>query len=265
MQDELVWWLYHERGVEVSRQTVGRLLQRHKWSRKSLKRISLKRNEHLRRLYLDNIRHYAAEDLVFLDESIFNEKTGWRYHGYAPIGDEARLSADIQRGRTWSICSAMALDGWLPCTGIREGYFKADDFFEWVHGQLLPALDIKGQGRPMVVILDNVSIHINNSITEAVEAAGHVIHHLPPYSPDYNPIELTFSVLKAWMKRNWVFLRQSCRNYGEFLELSIRESHCDRYARKQFKHAGGEGVYIEEEEMIKFYRYIEDDNDPESY
>lgn len=95
MQDELVWWLYHERGVEVSRQTVGRLLQRHKWSRKSLKRISLKRNEHLRRLYLDNICYYAAEDLVFLDELIFNEKTGWRYHGYAPIGDEARLSADI--------------------------------------------------------------------------------------------------------------------------------------------------------------------------
>ena len=54
----------------------------------------------------------------------------------------------------------------------------------------------------MVVILDNISIYINNSITEAIEAAGHIIYYLPLYSPDYNPIELIFSVLKAWMKQN---------------------------------------------------------------
>ncbi|OJJ52068.1 hypothetical protein ASPSYDRAFT_1170516 [Aspergillus sydowii CBS 593.65] len=54
----------------------------------------------------------------------------------------------------------------------------------------------------MVVILDNISIYINNSITEAVEATGHIIYYLSLYSPDYNPIKLTFLVLKAWIKQN---------------------------------------------------------------
>lgn len=46
------------------------------------------RSETLRRAYLDDIRRFVAEDLIFLDESIFNEETGWRHHAYAPIGDE---------------------------------------------------------------------------------------------------------------------------------------------------------------------------------
>jgi hypothetical protein len=53
----------------------------------------------------------VAEDLIFLDESIFNKKTGWRYNAYAPIGDEARYTTDITRGWTWAICSAMTLGG----------------------------------------------------------------------------------------------------------------------------------------------------------
>ena len=43
---------------------------------------------------------------------------------------------------------------------------------------------------------------------------------------------------------------------NDFLELAIRESHCDRFARKQFQHAAG-GVYIEEEQLIQFRRFIE--------
>ena len=59
------------------------------------------RSETLRRAYLDEIRRFVAEDLIFLDESIFNEKTGRRHHVYAPIGDEARYDADIRRRRPY--------------------------------------------------------------------------------------------------------------------------------------------------------------------
>ena len=62
---------------------------------------------------------FAADDLVFLDESIFNEKTGWWYQAYAPIGEEAQYHADIQRGATWSIVAAMSVNEWLSCTGIK--------------------------------------------------------------------------------------------------------------------------------------------------
>ena len=46
-----------------------------------LKRISMSRNETLRRSYIDDICRFSAKDWVFLGESIFNEKTGWRQHG----------------------------------------------------------------------------------------------------------------------------------------------------------------------------------------
>ena len=85
-QDEIKYWLWHEREVDIHQSTISRLFKRRKWSRKQLKRISLNRSEVLRRGYLDDIHQFAAEDLVFLDESIFNKKTGWRYHAYAPTG-----------------------------------------------------------------------------------------------------------------------------------------------------------------------------------
>jgi len=49
----------------------------------------------------------------------------------------------------------------------------------------------------MVVIMDNNSVHIEERVVQAVQAEEHLIRFLPPYSPDFNPIELTFSVLKA--------------------------------------------------------------------
>lgn len=65
-----------------------------------------------------------------------------------------------------------------------------------------------------------------------------------------------FSVLKAWMKRHWVFLRRSCSTYGEFLALALGESRCDRFAREQFR-SSANGAYIEEKELIRFRRFLE--------
>ena len=68
---------------------------------------------------------------------------------------------------------------------------------------------ISASRRQMVIVMDNVSVHIHERVTQLIESEGHLVRYLPPYSPDFNPIELTFSVLKAWMKCNWVFLRLS--------------------------------------------------------
>ena len=156
----------------------------------------------------------------------------------------------------------MMLDGWLPCMNLKQGYFSANDFFSWIQDHLLPNLDAKGH--PMVVVLDNVSIHVSQRVMEAVERGGHLIHFLPPYSPDLNPIELTFLVLKAWIKLKWVFLHQTCGSFGDFLELAVRESQCDCFARQHFQHSGGRGVYIEEEELIKFKCYMESFQDSDA-
>jgi transposase len=197
------------------------------------------------------MRRYAADDLVFLDESIFNEKTGWRHYAYAPVGHEARYMQDIKRGDTYAILPAYTVKyGYLPCTGIKKGYFNNEEFIEWIQTHLIPTLKETYGNKPMVVVLDNVSIHTNNAVRQVLEQAGYVVRYLPPYSPDYNPIELTFAVLKAWIRRNYMYVRARfpVGGFGEFLRAAISESGCDRFARKHFKYAAG-GLYIEQEEL----------------
>jgi len=104
----------------------------------------------------------------------------------------------------------------------------------------------------MVIVMDNNSVHVDERVRTAIEAEGHIILFLPPYSPDFNPIELTFAVLKAWIKRNHVFLRSAHPNYGDFLVFAIAESQCDHFVDRHFRHSAG-GVYIEQKELDRVH------------
>ena len=87
-----------------------------------------------------------------------------------------------------------------------------------------------------------------SDVTAVIHAAGYLVRYLPPYSPDYTPIELTFGVLKAWIQRNYIYMRHHYRkgDFAGFLRDAITQSKCDRFARKHFKYAAG-GLYIEQE------------------
>ena len=100
----------------------------------------------------------------------------------------------------------------------------------------------------MVIILDNNFVHIDQQVVEAVQGASHLICFLPPYLPDFNPIELTFLVLKSWIKYYYYFLRPIYSNFGEFLQAAIKHSNCDQFARAQF-HYSVHGCYIEQAEL----------------
>jgi transposase len=247
-QDEMVFWLQEERGVEVSQPFISALLHTNGWSRKSLQVVSHERSEPARQAYLQDLAQFSAERLVFLDETLFNEKTGWRRKAYAPIGEEARWETSISRGKTHSCLAAMGIEGWLPCWELREGYFDRHSFLLWITEQLLPCIETHFGGERVLIIMDNCSTHVRDTIREAIEEKGHLLRYLPPYSPDLNPIELTFSLLKAWIRRNFWLRRDEFDNFADFLVEAIEQSRCGRFARKQFRHCG-KGYYIELAEM----------------
>lgn len=64
-QDEMIYWLFNERGVMVSQPTISRLLKRRGWSRKEMRRISLNRSEELRRSYIEDIRRFTLTTWCF--------------------------------------------------------------------------------------------------------------------------------------------------------------------------------------------------------
>jgi len=62
----------------------------------------------LREAYIEEMKKYAADDLVFLDEAIFNEKTGWRYRGYGLYGERIQYAANT-RDDTYAVLAATTL------------------------------------------------------------------------------------------------------------------------------------------------------------
>ena len=61
-------------------------------------------------------------------------------------------------------------------------------------------------GPNSVIIMDNARIHHNSELINIVQELGGKVEFLPPYSPDLNPIERSFSVIKAWIKRHRRFM-----------------------------------------------------------
>ena len=212
-------------------------------SGKKGQRLGSRRNDELRLQWIADLLGLTAEQLVFVDETLFNESTGWRHRAYAPVGQPARYHADRTRGRSWSVLPAYTVDGYLPYTGIREGWFNGEAFFRWISDELLPLCSPFPAHRS-VIIMDNVSSHCNARIEEVIRSFGCEIRYLPPYSPDFNPIELSFSVLKAWVRRFYVHLWPLFEgSFGDFLRYAVARSRCDQFARKHFKHSAGGYIF----------------------
>jgi transposase len=118
-----------------------------------------------------------------------------RPRGRAPRG--ARLVAEVPHGhwKTTTFVAALRLEG-LTAPTVVDGAIDGDLFLAYVRQQLAPTLKVGD-----VVVTDNLASHKVAGVREAIEAAGAQALYLPPYSPDFNPIELAFSKLK-WLVRS---------------------------------------------------------------
>jgi len=79
---------------------------------------------------------------------------------------------------------------------VLDGPMNGDVFIAYVEQVLVPEL-----GKGDIVIMDNLPAHKVIGVRQAIENAGATLLYLPPYSPDFNPIEMAFSKLKAGLKK----------------------------------------------------------------
>ena len=118
-----------------------------------------------------------------------------RLRGRAPKGE--RLRAGIPHGhwKTTTFVAGLRLTG-LVAPMVLDGPINRNAFQAYVDQVLVPALS-PGD----VVVMDNLGSHKGPAVRRAIEAAGARLLYLPPYSPDFNPIENAFAKLKALLRK----------------------------------------------------------------
>ena len=133
------------------------------------------------------------ERLIFIDETGLNTKMG-RLRGRCEKGERLRMGLPHGHWRTTTFVAGLRLSG-IDAPMLLDGAIDGDAFEAYARQVLVPSLK-PGD----VVIMDNLSVHKRPAVREAMEAAGARLMFLPPYSPDFNPIEFAFSKLKALLR-----------------------------------------------------------------
>uniref|UniRef100_A0A973W595 IS630 family transposase n=1 Tax=Bradyrhizobium septentrionale TaxID=1404411 RepID=A0A973W595_9BRAD len=133
------------------------------------------------------------ERLVFIDETSANTKMARRY-GRSPRGERCRAAIPHGHWKTTTFTAGLRSDG-LIAPLVLDGPMDGDAFLAYVEQLLAPSL------RPGdTVIMDNLPAHKVHGVREAIQAVGASLLYLPPYSPDFNPIEMALSKLKALLR-----------------------------------------------------------------
>lgn len=136
----------------------------------------------------------AAKRLVFLDETFFTTNMA-RRHGYAPRGQRLEQPAPHRHFKTTTFVGGLTRDG-IIAPMIVDGPLTASLFTAYIEPTLVP------ESRPGdLLILDNLSVHKTAGVQAALRAGGIAYLYLPPYSPDFNPIENAFSKLKSLARK----------------------------------------------------------------
>ncbi len=132
--------------------------------------------------------------LIFIDETGASTKMA-RLRGRAKIGQRCRAAIPHGHWKTTTFTAGLSLDGMIAPM-VLDGPMNGEAFLAYIRQVLVPELETG-----MLVIMDNLPAHKVAGVRQAIEEAGARLLYLPPYSPDFNPIELAFSKLKAGLRK----------------------------------------------------------------
>lgn len=118
-----------------------------------------------------------------------------RARGRSPKGARCHASVPGGHWKTTTFIAGLRVNA-VTAPMVLDGPMDTEAFLVYVRQFLCPTLK-PGD----IVIADNLGSHKTDEVRNAIEAVGAAILYLPPYSPDFNPIEMCFSKLKALLKK----------------------------------------------------------------
>jgi transposase len=157
------------------------------------------------------ISSIEPDRFVFVDECSSNTSLAPLY-GWARKGERAHQRVPRNWGKNITLISSIGKGRGMGASLVVEGSTNATVFHTYLQEVLCPTLK-----RGQVVVMDNLSAHKGERVRELIEARGCELIYLPPYSPDFNPIEQAFSKLKS-------YLRAACARTKDTLMKVIGEA-----------------------------------------
>jgi len=167
---------------------------------------------------------HDARQYVFVDETGVTTDL-LRNYARSPRGTRIADHTPCSHWQTCTVVAALRTTD-LGAAAVFDGPIDGDTFRSYVEQVLAPTLR-----RGDVVVLDNLAAHKQPEVRAAIEQAGAQLRFLPPYSPDFNPIELAFAKLKAFLRaaRPRTF-EQVCELIAAALGLYLPDE-CANYVR----------------------------------
>jgi len=165
--------------------------------------------------------------LVFLDESGVNASMT-RSHAWVAKGAELIERTPMNWGKNLTLIAAVRLSGWV----VQSSMFKAltkDLFVHWIRRSLLPKLR-----RGDVIVLDNLPAHKDPRVVDLCAARGVRVLYLPPYSPDFSPIEPGWALQKQFVRKHAPRTATALCRIAARARFRVTPLHCRRW----FQHCG---------------------------
>lgn len=206
--EELCELLQEKTGIRVSRSTMGRVTLKLNYTVKKTLHAAEKESESVQRKRVEfwqEIRDLPTKDLIFIDESGVNLAMVRRY-ARAIIGRRARGTKPQKRGKNVSLLAALSFEKLVASSNI-YGAVDAVTFEAFIANKLVPKL-----WKNAIVVLDNAKIHLGETVRKLIEQAGARLIYLPPYSPEFSPIENFWSKVKANLRK------AKPRNYKDLID-----------------------------------------------
>ena len=181
----------------------------------------------LRAAFLEAVQSEDFTCFKFVDETSTN-LTYCRRYARAEGGQRGHQATPLHGGPNVTLIAALTSSGLGALMSVDEAV-NGDVFAAYLDQVLGPTL-VPGD----VVVLDNLPAHKVAGLAELVEARGARLLYLPPYSPDFNPIELAFGKLKIWLRTAQARTREALESVIQAATDWITE----RDAKNWFDHCG---------------------------
>ena len=187
----------------VSHSTILRMLHMQLgFTRKVMVKRAYEAREQDIERYVEELQYWYMypEQLIFIDETSKDARSVYRARGWGKTGAPVFATQAFDRGQRASVLAALDVHGFIRWH-MTSGTYSRDTFHDAFVQRILPELH-QWPGPRSIVVIDNASIHRYPQLAQACELVKAKLVYLPPYTPQLNPIECGFNLMKAWLQRN---------------------------------------------------------------